>query len=667
MNKFLIIIEKLLILMVLIPAILIIAFFVIGNLSNQAPDHHTISGVSAAPSEELTSIWKDSPSDIEGMTKWDKYNAGLSVAAGSDTDGDGLTDKEELERYKTDPLRVSSSGDLYSDGYKVQNGMELSAAYDYIGDYTFPYNTCPEVSLTPLSPTDFNAVVTALTDVESVSGLRVYQAYRVCNYGGHFSADLGALLSLENLSLSDLAVYVSDGNSLKSFSFSKAGNTITLRKPFSSGSSYTVYIAEKNFLAFAAASIGAEDSLQDLNLFDPPAEEEITGGGLVMVSPLLTELAGTPFIIYTERLMSPTDTALLQNKIVAYTEQMLGSGYPHTVEEKTGIEISVTYDLLKSVVSFLDVTHLSGNHLSWYHLLFVYYSYEDRLAFENTGEILPGADGTYDPNGETVADRSTPDPVTGFDPVYDTLPFGNFKTEYSPNGSCAGISHLTAYLYNQKMFPSSHSGAGISWDLSGDSENYTLCDPGLSDFKTSTFVTDHSTDGQTLTQDLTAGEQAFLKMIASGYQEANINADFILYDLLGGDFSTAVQDYAVIEGAIAYLEQGKILDVYLGMVDGTCHTVNIYGYNRIPQNPDAVEFLIYDCNFPRNDTGDLVISPAGFTMLVEKRPKLSGEGFTFSFDYFPLEDRSYGATSNPAISETNLILILDEFGHPVND
>ncbi len=59
---------------------------------------------------------KGEPSDIVGMSKYDKYAMGLSIQDGSDTDGDGLTDKEEIEVYGSDPLKKSTSGDLYDDG-----------------------------------------------------------------------------------------------------------------------------------------------------------------------------------------------------------------------------------------------------------------------------------------------------------------------------------------------------------------------------------------------------------------------------------------------------------------------------------------------------------------------------------------------------------------------
>ena len=69
-------------------------------------------------------------SDIEGMSKLDKRNMGLLIEDGSDSDGDGLTDKAEIEEYKSDPLKASTAGDLYTDGYKAQNGMDIGKAYE---------------------------------------------------------------------------------------------------------------------------------------------------------------------------------------------------------------------------------------------------------------------------------------------------------------------------------------------------------------------------------------------------------------------------------------------------------------------------------------------------------------------------------------------------------
>lgn len=44
---------------------------------------------------------------------------------------DGLTDKEEIEVYGSDPLKASTAGDLYTDKYKVEHDMDVNKKYDY--------------------------------------------------------------------------------------------------------------------------------------------------------------------------------------------------------------------------------------------------------------------------------------------------------------------------------------------------------------------------------------------------------------------------------------------------------------------------------------------------------------------------------------------------------
>jgi len=55
------------------------------------------------------------------------YEAGFT---GMDKDGDGLTDYDEITKYHSDPNKASTSGDLYSDGYKVANNMDISKQYN---------------------------------------------------------------------------------------------------------------------------------------------------------------------------------------------------------------------------------------------------------------------------------------------------------------------------------------------------------------------------------------------------------------------------------------------------------------------------------------------------------------------------------------------------------
>ena len=83
--------------------------------------------------EKLEEEQKNTASDIEGWTVYDKTIAGLSPYDGSDSDGDGLTDKEEIEVYGSDPLKKSTAGDFYTDKYK-SSGLDNHYSFQPINN-----------------------------------------------------------------------------------------------------------------------------------------------------------------------------------------------------------------------------------------------------------------------------------------------------------------------------------------------------------------------------------------------------------------------------------------------------------------------------------------------------------------------------------------------------
>jgi hypothetical protein len=60
--------------------------------------------------------------DVDGISDSDelKYK---TDATNSDTDGDGLSDWQEITIYKTDPLKNDSDNDTFTDGYEVRRGF----------------------------------------------------------------------------------------------------------------------------------------------------------------------------------------------------------------------------------------------------------------------------------------------------------------------------------------------------------------------------------------------------------------------------------------------------------------------------------------------------------------------------------------------------------------
>lgn len=177
---------------------------------------------------------------------------------------------------------------------------------------------------------------------------------------------------------------------------------------------------------------------------------------------------------------------------------------------------------------------------------------------------------------------------TGFDKYEDELPFQNFRSYIGTGGNCAGIRHLTSYLYNTGSFPSggtyncniNETHEQIQWDLSTDNENAILSNPGLIDYKNIKFVTEHSENGDYLSVNLTEGEQKFVNMIDCYWTEANDRINMNAYEKTIGEY----YDASLLNRMTALLDQGKILDVYLYMRGGSAHVVNIYGYEYIAAN-----------------------------------------------------------------------------------
>ena len=76
--------------------------------------------------------------DGDGLLRSEERELGLDDTR-PDTDGDGLTDLEELEEYGTDPLEPDTDGDGYLDGDEVAEGHDPNDDADRIYVGGWPY------------------------------------------------------------------------------------------------------------------------------------------------------------------------------------------------------------------------------------------------------------------------------------------------------------------------------------------------------------------------------------------------------------------------------------------------------------------------------------------------------------------------------------------------
>lgn len=600
-------------------------------------------------SEYMESL-KDVPSDIEGMSQYDKYAMGLDYHNGSDTDQDGLTDKDEIEKYKTDPLKSSSSGDLYSDGYKISKGMDVNTCYEYQNDMEYVNNGCKEVVLTAQTATDFSASIEECTERYSLENWgikKVYKAYFIYGFAGSFSTDISQVLSDYSIAQSDISVWTYEGSfvtygmsDLRESKYHMEGNKLILEHEFNKDRCTYVFITEKRGLLNSLLSSFGEKKTTQLRQANIPHY-------------LIVNTFTKTKIYYPTQDNKTKESEMIKNiaaALKAYDTEFIGS---------TEAEIKSKYSLYHTVLPFLEFDLTYGKKTEG--LVDALTTYLPMLAFcyqycdYDTATINAAAGGS---NSEDVLRYRYNNYHTSFDPNVDELPFQNFSSRYSNGGNCAGICYLTCFLHNQGYFPESGSYEDISWDISKDPENKTLMDKGLSDFKSKDFVDKKGGGRNYLDDNLTAGEREFVDMIGASWKMTN---DMLIQSCMESyriENKTGLS-WDIAETIIQRLDAGKIVTMSLALNDNTGHQIVIYDYYYI--NDTELMFRVYDCNIPMNHTDDSDLNCDGACYLQCKKVKNASGGYNLLYLYYPLEGvTTYVASSDPSISPYSVSLISDE-------
>ena len=100
--------------------------------------------------------------DRDGLTNLEEYQNGTDPH-NPDTDGDGLSDGDEVNRYHTNPLLTGTDGDGIPDGVEVQTGTDPNNR----NSYDFKKATATSA----LTPPTFKLATSAVSQGASVQTL----------------------------------------------------------------------------------------------------------------------------------------------------------------------------------------------------------------------------------------------------------------------------------------------------------------------------------------------------------------------------------------------------------------------------------------------------------------------------------------------------------------
>lgn len=561
-------------------------------------------------------------SDIVGLSRLDKYKMGLNPNDNSDTDGDGLSDKDEIEKYSSNPLKRSTAGDLYTDEYKIEHDMDVNTYYDYEGSVEFRYNKCPEVIFEAKTEEDLWAVCEPWI-TSNIKGYEILGSYNIYNYEGILSLDVSKYLTTE-VELKDIVVLNGNwaGSDFEEIKTTNSGSIFILENEINRTDNISLVIATKDRSNVAVFNSNDGDDL---------SQTSNEANGLVFTNIYASVFGKKPTIYYvplgSEELDANNKSALL-SMAQYYTNSKVDV-------DESDIQI-VTQSELKLKEKSLDI-------LPWSRKILPYGV--DEICLLPTQyfdlEMVTGINAI----GASADDFKT---------LEDTLPFQNFCSTISPGGNCAGIAHLTSYLHNTGSNPSSGSYDEISWDISGDDENITLTNPGLSDYKDRDFRKNHKDSDGILAVNLTQGEEEFIKMIGAYWAEANDKLESEEYRCKKTRGQTNYS-WQLIENMMTVLDNNRILDAAFLYADGSGHVINVLAYEISEANPNLVIFRVYDSNYPGNKFG---LENTDCHLYVQRVISTYDNADSFEYYYKPFENDDRGSfSSNQDVYE---MMIYDE-------
>lgn len=638
--------------MLIIFLVLLVVYGVKTGVENIQLKHILLTGLEVQDEDTFASSLKDKKSDIKGMSQYDKYNMGLDYHDGSDSDHDGLTDKEEIEVYGTDPLKSSTAGDLYTDGYKVANDMDPAKAYE-MSEQTFSNNNCKEVILSADDAADLSAVVENATDRYSLSDYgidKIYKGYWIYNYSGTVRLNLKKVFSKNNITESDIDIWMYKGDflvyglsDLKKCNYTMEGNQAVIAEELAADSSYYIFVTEKTtildkILTASSKKMQLNGSKDDQKVF------------LIKMSPILYALRLTDIdIYYSDQNDDEKNIAMEKRAVKLYNlkESDKINFSPVTVDE-----IQKKYEYLHNTIPKLEtkdgVIYKKDSGGNLLLILFGYWYIEDGITAD------AGGNGK---NSQKEEKDNYKNYHTKFDLYVDELPFQNFESQYGHNGNCTGFTHLTSYLFNQGSYPKKGHYNDIKWNLGTDKSNKTLMNPGLNDYKTSSFVDDNSSAFDNyIGSKISSGEKEFVKMIGAGYQEGTEKLPYLNEYLISNDWSA---DWSVAEHMMDYLNKGKIINVGLYLKNGSGHAITVYDYYY--NYAGELIFRVYDCNIPQNHMDDVELNCDGACYLQCKKVLRSDGTYGMDYVYYPLKgETGYMASSNSNLMSRSAIMIYDE-------
>ena len=583
---------------------------------------------------------------IPGYTWQELLDMGLVARdndKNADSDLDGLSDYDELVVYHTNPAAFSTAGDMYSDKYKVENGLDVT---EYKEGFVTPnVEEGLKVELEPMDGINTQVYMSSYVweNDEEQSGyvaaitIGPYEGnikYDLSEYGEGMTAGLvrygGEFIKLDKFVEDDVLFCKYQGNTSATLLIYKKKNEKKVMKAVKNNEmilpeaeEYTYFVSPQHLWN------------EDVGVVEG---EALYYGYGAKGSGYATDKAKSVI----KNLFSLTTGAAQKHK-----KNGISVGHPYKMKEYTQDEYG---SLLKYSEVPTDTVEeeLNTDKINKWAKEDIYK--HKLLAFENEDAFYNWVLGYDYEEGEIRNEIQCAYMSESFTIGEDTFVFPNFQSYIGTDGNCMGLARVMATLYNgNSLYPyerSYSSDVNCTYDLYS-SVHGTLFDRYLDDYLNKKYF--KRLGNKTMNAGkLTVEENNFVNFIG-------------MYWLEGNDLFYAKKQYQIVrEGQnpkaemlvslSEYLAEGNIAVVCL-LGESGGHAINAYEVASCTYDPNKFFIHCYDTNYVGKTT----------TIEVYVNEKTD----TFSYVYEPSEtirfsSETYSDTLLKNGEKCNVIYFCDE-------
>lgn len=586
---------------------------------------------------ELTEQEKSEDWNNDGITNGDAEKLGLNVTV-LDSDGDGISDYDEINVHNSDPLKYSTMDDIYSDGYKLKNGKDILTKYETF-DILDTVNPLIKVEIDDAH--DMSYVYKDYDGIIPDGYYLGFQPFRMFSFVGEVDIEFDNPNKYEVISF-DLITY--EVKKLKS----KVDNQSLVFKITDDNPIMVVY----------KQSVIKSMGESTLSSMEDDFKNEVRKDYHVISFPFMTSLFNFPIYVLE------ADNTILKGG----TDEEFQSDFNEKAEGKfkishhytnySGIKFiktilgGLTSEISKNVGeendSFVNyiVTYnrVSSDSELYDYLLGVYCS--DESDEEESDEPIYDTTDPYSEKYSNLKCEMCAD--SGFKVDVNAFKFENLSTNVSSGGVCAGFSYITTNIYNGGRMPKTVVG---EYDMRS-SEYEPIWNKQLYSFEPTdeglkTYSDLKKTYDKLDSLSMSSPDNEVVKALEYYWKDYNAATRV---STLNWHWNHSFEkhtfvDESTIKNVVNQLKSGKIVSVSL-LKSNAGHAINGYKIVEDKDNPDVLYLKAYDNNFPNdmfwsaNSNGKVKYD---VTIVLKKvyENTLFGEKVKYSYEYNPINSSSY--------------------------